>query len=318
MTDEENKSGNNPIVEVKNSVNVMGENFDKAAADILKATLQMPATETSGLLADIIGVVGDRVKVYRAERRVAILSDARERLAARGVSLGQSKPMLEGQVYDMIEGMGSAHTSELADMWAGLMANAMDPNRDTEADRGLVSVLQALSPDDAIILNFLAANETHRQRADKLRRDHSWGIRNKKNSDVSEAAYEEEWANVRALIAGSEAELIKLFGALGIDTIQARPHALENIARLGLVAAPDVRDYANVELAHGLERTDMLSVAMAQIDDRLKGIGHWIEATNISDKIICREYNSQLHFTVELSEFGRNFVAKCDLLDRQV
>jgi hypothetical protein len=79
---------------------------------------------------DLIGYfAGDRLRIRRAENIVRMMYQAKERLLERGVE--QTKPATLSIALPLLEGAADEDREELVDLWARLLANAMDPRMDS-------------------------------------------------------------------------------------------------------------------------------------------------------------------------------------------
>jgi hypothetical protein len=76
---------------------------------------------------DLVGYFGgDRLRVRRAENMARMMSESQERLAAWGVE--ETKPATLSIALPILQGAADEDREELVDLWARLLANAMDPN----------------------------------------------------------------------------------------------------------------------------------------------------------------------------------------------
>lgn len=283
----------------------------------LKAALQLPAMETSSLLGDVIGAVGDRVKVYRAERRVMILHDAHERLAARGLTLDQTKPMLEGQVYDLIDGMGSAHTPELADMWAGLMANAMDPNSPIAADQNYARIIQSLSTNDARLLTFVAAVEEqmaweNAQHA-KLMEHYEHGADGK----VAEK-FKRLQKEMHAKIKPKATELVLLYEKLDLVGIQMDEFAPRNLFNLNLIEPIKHSRIERIDLPYVHGDTEAIESAVRQLTQQFDILNEETSNQGFGNNNICSILHGRVTLFGRLSKFGKHFVRACGIWEYKI
>jgi hypothetical protein len=109
---------------------------------------------------DLIGYLGgDWLRFRRAENIARLLSEARERLAARGVE--QPKPASLTVALPILRGGADEDRDVLIDLWARLLANAMDPNLSSVRHQ-FISAVQAMDPPDARTLNYLYSAKTKR------------------------------------------------------------------------------------------------------------------------------------------------------------
>ncbi|MEL7800073.1 Abi-alpha family protein [Sulfitobacter pontiacus] len=302
-----------PIVEINAKIDLPGEKIDEAAAELLKTALNMPAVETSGFLADAIGLLGDRMKVYRAERRVMILHDVSRRLAVKGLSLNQAKPMLEGQVYDMVEGMGTAHTDELSEMWAGLMANALDPKSPISANQNYGKIIGSLSASDACIVTFIAAVEEQLSweslQQEQLMKFYSHGMT---GDDLDTFNLEKE--KIEKKVRPRTLGLLALYEKMGLAEIQSDKFALRNLWALNLIEPIRKRDWNHpVRFPGAFGSRDDMQTVVNQLSERIRNMKDEFAPKDIGIEKIATIQNDQVTIHGRLSEFGRHFVTACGL-----
>lgn len=133
-----------------------GKEIDTALGDILRSLLNRPAEAVGDLFADAIGILGDRVKLKRERNTKMGLEATRKRLAANGIDENDVIQPKEEELYILLNGMSLADEESIRDMWAGLLAKALDPNSEITAKRPFTSVLESLSPLDATVIDLLA------------------------------------------------------------------------------------------------------------------------------------------------------------------
>jgi hypothetical protein len=143
----------------------MGENnlapFGEEQAKVVQQALQM-VREGGGYFAELLGdlpkdlvglLAGERVKVHRAENAVKLWAAAKKRLEDRGVvapeppSLKLALPILESAIDE--------NNAELRDLWARLLAAAMDPLRRDAVRQSFIRIVKAMDPLDAIVLQVI-------------------------------------------------------------------------------------------------------------------------------------------------------------------
>lgn len=307
------ENGDGGLINVKATIKVPGGKLDQAAAELLTTALGAPAGETSSMIGDVIGLLGDRIKVYRAENRVYCLFSARERLRKKGVTLAQAKRLSEGEVYDLLDGMSGADTPRIREMWAGLMANAMDPSNDVSADKGYISVLEALSSNDAKIMEFLSAHLRYTiwatTQEEKLRQEHHMAA-----SDSELEAHKNNQISTRLSAKEKYQRLKVLFVKLGIEDIQSDKISLLNLRRLGIIETIGTDN--GFQGAH-FDRSGELKALAAitdQIAKRVKAIERVVSATdnNVIDVVITN--SGAFDVRIKFTPFGEQFVAVCGLL----
>jgi Abortive infection alpha len=118
--------------------------------------------EAGGYLADILGdlpkdllglLVGDKVKAWRAERLAKLWIEAKKHLAEQGFE--EPAPANPKVVLPILAAAADENSDELQDLWARLLAAAMNPNRSRQARLGFTDALKKLDPLDAVVLVWL-------------------------------------------------------------------------------------------------------------------------------------------------------------------
>lgn len=101
---------------------------------------------------DIVGLlVGDRVKVARFERLARLMNDAKKRLEDRGV-IEPEPPGLK-HALPILAAAADENREELQDLWARLLAAAMDPNRQGVFRQAFISIVKEMDPLDALVFD---------------------------------------------------------------------------------------------------------------------------------------------------------------------
>src|SRR5712664_3266802 len=121
--------------------------------------------DTGGYLADILGdlpkdlvglLVGDRVKLLRAERLAKQWGKAKKRLKDRGVDPPEA-PSLR-LMLPILAAAADENREELQDLWERLLAAAMDPNRRKYVRQLLISTAAQMDPFDVLIFREVYGN----------------------------------------------------------------------------------------------------------------------------------------------------------------
>jgi hypothetical protein len=111
---------------------------------------------------DLIGYLGgDWLRFRRAENIARLLNAARERLAARGVD--QPQPASLSVALPILRGGADEDRDVLVDLWARLLANAMDPHLSSVRHQ-FISAVQAMDPMDGVVLDYIHIGGYHRVR----------------------------------------------------------------------------------------------------------------------------------------------------------
>ena len=107
--------------------------------------------------ADTVGLLGgDSLHELRLRNLDKISRKTEDILRERGVK--KPEPIGPKALLPALE-VASEETDEtLQDMWANLLANAMDPNNDTSLQRVFIETLKQFEPIDALVLNAAVSN----------------------------------------------------------------------------------------------------------------------------------------------------------------
>lgn len=119
------------------------------ALDLIKAA--------SPAIGDMYGlVIGDTIKHARSERLERMAAKANKKLSDRGVTDKVETP--EQIAIPLLEAAQGESREELIDLWARLLANAMDPGRIADVRAEYIDILKKFEPLDARILDSLSGN----------------------------------------------------------------------------------------------------------------------------------------------------------------
>jgi len=103
---------------------------------------------------DLVGVAGgDWLRVKRAENLVRMIHRAEERLKARGISEPKHAALSIG--LPLLEAAANENRDELVELWARLLAAAMDPSRAGSMRAAFVESLKNFDPIDALVFSGL-------------------------------------------------------------------------------------------------------------------------------------------------------------------
>lgn len=207
------------------------EPYEKAVEETAKAMQQLTPVidkqvdRLSGFLHTVIGAgaehLGGAFKDWAATYRyknALKLADQVERIHAERKLLGKTVPILPRLAIPLLENAALEDDDILGVMWAGLIANATDPNRNVEARRSFVDLLKALEPLDALVLK-----EIERQALEN-------SDRNNPPFNLSDEIWRKKFSTLQSISTALQKEPMNV--AL----------SLENIERLGLAydfVAPD-------------------------------------------------------------------------------
>jgi hypothetical protein len=100
--------------------------------------------------------IGNQVRVARWEQAHHLLHDAKERLRARGVL--DPEPMSPSLAAPLLDAAASETDPSLAELWARLLANALDPERKARVRRKFIEVIKSMDPLDARVFQALVGH----------------------------------------------------------------------------------------------------------------------------------------------------------------
>ena len=121
-----------------------------------------------GYLREILGTVpedlvglcgGDWLKVRRAENLAATLRKSKERLKARGVT--HTEPANLKIALPLFEAAANEGSEQLQDMWARLLASAVDPKRAAQVRLEFIDAVKLMEPLDAGVIEKLGQHANY-------------------------------------------------------------------------------------------------------------------------------------------------------------
>lgn len=129
------------------------------AIDALTQGGQYVGSVLGDLPRDLVGFVGDWVKHKRLRRYAQLCDETAEILRARGVD--NRDEVSPSVAIPLIAAAINEDREVLRDLWAKLLANAMDPKRTNAVRPSLIELLKQFDPLDALVLQQLT-DETFR------------------------------------------------------------------------------------------------------------------------------------------------------------
>jgi hypothetical protein len=99
----------------------------------------------------------DQVRMYRYERQLKCVEKA-EKMATDAGFTPKAVPIK--LLFPLLEGASFEEDENLHTMWAALLANAASPEDGPTVRPGFISVLKQMSPDEALVLKFIADIQT--------------------------------------------------------------------------------------------------------------------------------------------------------------
>jgi hypothetical protein len=105
---------------------------------------------------DLVGlVIGDRIASARWENAQRLGEAAKDRLRARGVK--ETAKLSPSLAAPLLDAASDESDEALADLWARLLANAMDPARARFVRQRFIEILKRMDPPDAVVFSSLPA-----------------------------------------------------------------------------------------------------------------------------------------------------------------
>lgn len=263
------------------------------------------------LIADGIGLVGDRVRRKRELNASLGLGAVREKLEVDGIDLQRITPPEEEELHLLMNGMSLAGDEGVRNMWAGLFAKALDPDSKISAERPFIRVLENLSPMDAKIVAFLAfAQKTDAE----LRRD----VASMRPTKIQDALSEEAQQFNSKLVEARRsavASIVAKAKEYGIDALNGSAWS-ENLLRLGVISKIQARSARATDFdIRSLSERDLLP-AMYQLSKLVEGLQKAASDTSTPPKRVVSnlDLGSQIQLEIEFTPFGVRLARACGLL----
>jgi hypothetical protein len=155
----------------------LGKETGAAVGEVIRNLLSSPAKEAGDLLADGIGILGDKIRQKRELNAQAGLDSVRKKLDAAGVAIEDVEPPKLEEMHQLVNGLSLVDDTSLRELWAGLFTKALEPQSGITPERPFLSILDSLSPLDAKIIHFIAF-------VDEQEKLHSRHIKKPKIKDI--------------------------------------------------------------------------------------------------------------------------------------
>ncbi|MET4296197.1 hypothetical protein ABIB06_004443 [Bradyrhizobium sp. LB8.2] len=148
------KSGAEAVTEVAKAEQETQKTYQRAldlvgrAGTFLNGVFSPAARELGHLF-------GEQMRFWRFQNGVRILEKAQAIVEERGLKPEQIKALGFGEGLLMLEAASLEEDDVVQDMWARLMANAVDPETATKPEKVYVEILKALSSREVLFLELL-------------------------------------------------------------------------------------------------------------------------------------------------------------------
>ena len=293
----------------------IGKEIDSALGNVVRALLQKPADAVGDLVADGIGILGDRVRLKRELNAKLGIEDVRAKLDAVGVDMKDITPPKEEELHLLMNGLSLADDENVRDMWAGLFARALMPDAETEAERPYISILESLSPMDAKIIDLLAFI----QRTDA---DLRANIENFAPKDIMSISTEEKELAKKIGKKNAElqrqaiADIQKKSEEYGL-TEKGSPSWADNLMRQGVIERTPVKQFKTLSPFGPRIRDE---------SDVVQALNEFHESLRESQEIAQRQafppeqlfsphaFGPQLYLEVQFTAFGKRFAKACGII----
>jgi hypothetical protein len=300
----------------KGSLDVsVGKEIDAAIGDLMRGLLKKPFEAVGDVVADTIGILGDRVKQKREQNARLGIEEVRNRLDADGVDMKDITPPKEEELHLLMNGMSLADDESVRDMWAGLFAKALEPNSETTAERPFISVLESLSPLDAKVIDLLAfIQRTDAELRAKEKRFLPKGLKEITPEEKEQLAkIQKENAEFQSQAVALIQKTAEKYGLAGNNP----PNWADNLLRQGVIQRTPV---------HQLERLSTFSPKIRDQRDLAQAISEFHKTLRTMQEMSKRQASSpellftqnagwpQLNLEVQLTAFGQRLASACGLV----
>lgn len=107
-------------------------------------------SESSGNLWGLIA--GDKIREWRTKNLIKCLDRTALILNERGIPLSNAKYLPFGEAFKIFEDISKQDEASISDLWANLIANAIDPSKNVKIESSFRRTLDSIGRIEAIIL----------------------------------------------------------------------------------------------------------------------------------------------------------------------
>lgn len=119
--------------------------------DVVHDAGEFLAPHVDGVMAQVVNIITDHLRYVRGVRLVRLGQKFQQEVLARGGLTAVRKLPLNFAI-DALEQGAMEEDDDLQDIWARLLANAVDATAEVQPRRAYISIIKDLSPLDALIL----------------------------------------------------------------------------------------------------------------------------------------------------------------------
>lgn len=308
---------NNSENTTKTSVNVrLGENIDAALGDVLRALLLRPSEAAGDLLTDGLGLLGDQLKRKRAINAALGLEEARTQLERKGVALEDLRTPEDEELYTVINGMSLTPDKTIRKLWSGLLASAVSPDEDQVIERPITSAIDALSPSDAKIIDFIAYVKKEQDAIDLATRQAAGLPLNQLLSVGRQEAYSQARKSFKPRIKKLLEDVARITEEFQLSDVVAHSGWADNLIRLGLLEVSELPEeiLARRFTITSLNERDLVPL-LNSLEQRVAQAEHGINRRP-EPKVLYRidPGSDHISFGLSFTRFGYRFIRACGLL----
>ncbi len=126
-------------------------------SELIKTGMEVALRPVTEIAENLLGLAGgDWISEKRARNRAKLKAKTEEILKQRGVEQPEDPP--PSVIVPLLTNAQEEDRDELVDLWARLLAAAMDPSRKRHYRREFVDIVRKMEPLDAAILPLLNDN----------------------------------------------------------------------------------------------------------------------------------------------------------------
>ena len=292
--------------------NIADEAAETAARGIVMAVSGGLQKEISGTVSEVWrGFIGDRIQEWRVRNLIEGCAETAKILKKKGVDLSNTRALPNGEIYALFDGMSKADQPGLSELWAGLLASAMDPAASVEANTSYTNVLNLMAPNDAVLMQFIAEYEKNEIQLE-VAREKSRIDKNK----IEFSKLKQESMN----------EICESWIALRL-TEDASKAATGNLRRLGLVEKrsewrsvfrPTAANLGDGYTLKGV--VDSISEVISRLQSEISE-GRSENFEQLAPKVrkfglFGDENQYSLEMNLQFTSFGKKLAIACDLLNK--
>jgi hypothetical protein len=142
----------NEVKAVARAVEETAKTIGKAV-DLTASTAAFMERVFGDLVEDSVGILSDKIKARRHKNLIAIVDKARREFEDRGQKETSTLPLRFA--LPLIEAASLESEEKLQDMWAGLLASAMETGRNVSDQHDFVQVMKQLRAETVVLLELL-------------------------------------------------------------------------------------------------------------------------------------------------------------------